>query len=140
MGRLARVILGASFFSFTCAAVTLTSCPAEAEMDKQEVQSGSATSDVEKGGTAQPESPSEEITERGIQPLVPRTGMGMTTPPGTMAPQDTGFKCSPRSGRCNCSGKTDCDYMKDLINTSCGKFTCTGSGNSQKCTCTINGY
>lgn len=85
--------------------------------------------------------PPDNITNRGINRLAPRAGMG--TPFGTIAPptsEPTGFKCSPNTGRCNCAGLADCNYMKDLIKDSCGKITCTGSGSSQKCSCTINGY
>jgi hypothetical protein len=88
------------------------------------------------------ESPSDGITDRGIGRLIPRTGKGVAAPPGTIAPptaEPTGFKCSPNTGRCNCSGATDCNYMKDLIKASCGKITCTGSGSSQTCKCTLNG-
>lgn len=80
------------------------------------------------------------ITDRGLSP---RRDMGTTAPPGTISPPTTGstnFKCSPHTGRCNCSGATDCNYMKDLIKESCGKITCTGSGSSQTCKCTLAGH
>lgn len=88
------------------------------------------------------EIPSDDVTDRGIGRFIPRTGIGIATPPGTIAPptaEPSGFKCSPNTGRCNCSGATDCNYMKDLIKASCGKITCTGSGSTQTCKCTLNG-
>jgi len=106
-------------------------------------ETGRPLPDVQTGDTTQPEPASGDVKGRGFQQLAPRAGMGIAAPPGTIAPpvmEPTGFKCSPHSGRCNCSGSVDCNYMKDLIKNSCGKFTCTGSGSSQKCTCTINGY
>lgn len=88
------------------------------------------------------ESPSDDVTNRGISRFHSRTGKGVAAPPGTIAPptaEPTGFKCSSNTGRCNCSGANDCNYMKDLIKSSCGKITCTGSGSSQVCKCTLNG-
>ena len=87
------------------------------------------------------ESSPDDVTNRGIRNFIPRAGMA--APAGTLTPtttEPTGFKCSPNTGRCNCAGSTDCNYMKDLIKNSCGKITCTGSGSSQKCSCTINGF
>lgn len=90
---------------------------------------------------AKTDSPSDGVTSRAINRLAPGVGMGI--PGRTVAPptaEPTGFKCSPNTGRCNCAGLADCNYMKDLIKDTCGKITCTGSGSSQKCTCTINGF
>ena len=56
-----------------------------------------------------------------------------TSPPATA----TAFKCSPRTQRCNCTGRSDCDYMKQTMGGSCGPTTCTGKGNKRKCECTI---
>lgn len=86
------------------------------------------------------ESSSEDVTSRGLNKF--KTQAGSAVSPGTVAPptvEATGFKCSPNTGRCNCTGSTDCNYMKDLISKSCGKITCTGSGSSQTCKCTLNG-
>jgi len=89
------------------------------------------------------ESSPDDVTNRGISNFIPRAGMAAPAGTLTLTPtttEPTGFKCSPNTGRCNCTGTADCKYMKDLIATSCGKITCTGSGSSQKCNCTINGY
>jgi hypothetical protein len=48
----------------------------------------------------------------------------------------TGFKCSPNTSRCRCSGTADCKYMKELMQ-SCKTHTCTGSGETLKCCCVM---
>lgn len=89
----------------------------------------------EASGQAEPDS----IKQRGIQRLGPTAAERLMAPPGTMAPPvvDSGFKCSPNTERCRCSGAADCTYMKDLIGGSCPTFTCTGTGANQKCCCVL---
>ncbi|TFG64067.1 MAG: hypothetical protein E4H32_03495 [Nitrospirales bacterium] len=101
-----------------------------------------STPDTSSQENVKTESPSDDVTDRGISRFYSRTRKGVAAPPGTIAPptaEPTGFMCRPNSGKCNCSGATDCKYMKDLIKDSCGKITCTGSGSSQTCKCTLNG-
>lgn len=106
--------------------------------DQQDAQQERSVSGGTSGGTTQPGS--SDVKGRGLQRFAPRTGVGPTGPPIVTAPEAVGFKCSPHTGRCNCSGTTDCKFMKQTIGASCGPTTCTGSGTTQACTCTINGF
>ena len=101
-----------------------------------------STPDTSNQESLKNESSSDDVTNRGLSRFMPRTRKSVAAPPGTIAPptaEPTGFKCRPNSGDCDCSGATDCKYMKDLIKDSCGEITCTGSGSSQTCKCTLNG-
>ena len=109
-----------------------------AEDEKRGDQERSSVSGATSGGTTQPGS--GDVKERGIQQFAPRAGTGPTTTPGVMAPEAIGFKCSPNTGRCNCNGATDCKFMKEVVSRSCGPITCTGSGSTQTCACTIKGF
>lgn len=128
-----------AFIVLSCAWILLLLAPTMTTAEEQlnELPDGKSVSSSHDavGGQSEPDS----ITQRGVKQLTPRLRKGFVAPPGTIAPPvvDTGFKCSPNTERCRCSGAADCRYMKDLIGGSCPTFTCIGTGANQKCCCVL---
>jgi len=82
-----------------------------------------------------------QVTDAGAaeRDAAPSNTAPPTAKPPSPATDAVPFKCSPRTQRCNCSGRSGCSYMKETIGASCGKITCTGTGSKQKCQCTVHG-
>jgi len=56
-------------------------------------------------------------------------------PPSGVQP----FRCNPRSGVCQCMGKEECDYMKD-VNPCEAAMSCAGEGDGYYCLCRAKGF
>lgn len=69
----------------------------------------------------------------------PKTTAPLPVTPKAPATEAEPFKCSPHTQKCSCSGRADCNYMKETVGASCGKTSCTGKGSTRKCVCTLSG-